>query len=356
MSRAYDGFHKIDIIRAKVKGKVVRREKLILPSAVAALVINESNKMALVIQHRPAVGHETHEIPAGVLDKSISPIATLHEELLEECGIDKRDIIYTSPTPIDKYYMYVGGSDATLSLYLVRVKNQLKDVVIVPDSDVEKTIWLTLKQVQHLNTNGDIRDPKTLLAISHFESLFVTPVTEKQQLVIDLIARTTGKIFKGNTLEQARVFISENIDDSKRIAKSSSPIGHPFSPAHAEAYSFMAQMDAVRGSLEGNPDIDIDFDANALMRKTIESSLDALQSLPKCVNCGQQYHNDHANLCSDCYQLEWGTMGDVTGERQNNGHYGMPDPDDVDNPFGVDTKFVGGGLDRDDEEDPDVGF
>lgn len=345
MKRVYDGFNKIDIIEVEMKGRLVKREKLILPDAVAGLVVNQNGEMAIVHQFRPSIASNSMEIPAGILDKKLTNVQILHEELYEECGIDPSDIVYTSPKPIDKYYINIGSSDAVIELYLVRVKNVKAKRVKVKDPDVDFVSWKTLAEMQELSDNGKLRDPKTIIAFNFFKEMMLTPPTDKQAHVIDIIALTTGKVFEGKTLEEARIFIANNIEESKRIARTAGNIG--FTPAHSAAYSIVSQMEQMERFLKADrramPDIDIDFEPI---------------SLPKCVNCGQQYHNDHANLCSDCYDLDWGTLGDVTGEPQNNGHYGMPDQGDVGEGafFDDDTKFVGGGLDRDDEEDPDVGF
>ena len=79
--RLFDGFHKIDEVTDPEGNK---RERLVLKSAVGAFVVDSRGRVCLVRQYRPAVGHETWEIPAGVLDKGFSKEQTIYEELLED--------------------------------------------------------------------------------------------------------------------------------------------------------------------------------------------------------------------------------------------------------------------------------
>jgi len=168
VKRVYDGFHKIDLINKKVKGVVVEREKLGLKSAVGALVIDSQNRMALVHQFRPAIKEMTYEIPAGLLDKhNLSPVQTILEELEEECEIKQSDILYFDSEPFTTYYMVVGSSDSQLSIYHMRVTEQVDKMV--NDTDVESVQWKTLREVNEMVKKGIINDPKTLLAIHEFK-------------------------------------------------------------------------------------------------------------------------------------------------------------------------------------------
>ena len=52
-----------------------------------------------------------------------------------------------------------------------------------------------------------------------FKRPIFKPITEKQMLVIDIIQRNTGRKFTGYTREVASKYISENMEDSIRIAR-----------------------------------------------------------------------------------------------------------------------------------------
>lgn len=166
----YEGFHKIEEIESEMKGKKVLREKLHLPSAVAALVIDEDNRIGLVTQYRPTVGQFTKEIPAGILDKGKTRKQTLLEELEEECEIKEEDILHFEEDPFSHYYMVTGSSDAVISLYLVRVKRQ-EDKVVEDDNDVEEVEWVTLGQFKKYIDEFKVVGAKCMMAYNQAEKV-----------------------------------------------------------------------------------------------------------------------------------------------------------------------------------------
>lgn len=167
----FDGFHKIVEMEKNVKGKTVKREKLLLKYAVGALVVDDNNRIGLVTQFRPVVGEYTKEIPAGVLDRDgLTPKRILLEELKEECNIKESDIIEVDNKPFRKYYMIIGNSDALIELYYVKVKAQ-KNAEIKEDNDVEKVEWVSLEELKSLVDYGSIKDAKTIIAYEYAKSL-----------------------------------------------------------------------------------------------------------------------------------------------------------------------------------------
>lgn len=166
--KVYKGFHTVEIIDCEIKGEQVKREKLGIKSAVGALVIDSKNKMALVRQLRPIANKMTYEIPAGLLDKNgLTPKEVLIEELQEECEIQRDEIISVDENPFLHYYMVIGSSDATISIYKMKVTEQQSK--LVQDADVEEVLWKTLDEVKEMVENKEIIDPKTLLSINEFE-------------------------------------------------------------------------------------------------------------------------------------------------------------------------------------------
>lgn len=158
----FDGFHKIEEIVSNVNGKKMVREKLVLLNAVAGIVVDENSRIALVNQYRPSAGKYTKEIPAGVLDKpELTAKETLIEELFEECGIGKGDIISISP-PVHNYHSIIGHSDAQIALHKVLVRKQKNRVV--NDKDVDSVEWVSFNQLKEWVDKGNITDGKTLLA------------------------------------------------------------------------------------------------------------------------------------------------------------------------------------------------
>lgn len=156
----YDGFNKIEII--EVEG--MRRERVIFKSAVAALVVDSENKVAIVRQLRPTIGMHTLEIPAGVLDKNISPLETMLEELKEECDLDLN--LITEVKEASSYFMMTGSSNATMTIYYVKYDGIGHSKKIEGD-DVSEVKWIPIGELYDLIDKGQICDPKTIIATTY---------------------------------------------------------------------------------------------------------------------------------------------------------------------------------------------
>lgn len=164
----YDGFHKVYQVDATVKGKQVKREKVMIKSAVAGIVIDENNRIGLVSQFRPVIGKQAWELPAGLQDKEgLTPLQVLIEELEEECGIQASEILSAPETPVHDYYMVIGSSPATIQLYEIRVTAQTDKQVY--DADVDEVRWVTLKDMERMVQEGLICDPKTIIAYYYLQ-------------------------------------------------------------------------------------------------------------------------------------------------------------------------------------------
>ena len=120
----YDGYVKIYDVRKEKDGKVIEYTKVHLRGSSCGIVINEEGKMALVTQYRPIIGMETLEVPAGTLDKGISPKEIIIEELEEECGIAKEDIISITDKPVLTYKIIENMSDGEMHIFLIKVKTR----------------------------------------------------------------------------------------------------------------------------------------------------------------------------------------------------------------------------------------
>jgi len=168
MERVYDGFVKIDKFPVKkANGSEYMYEKVGIPSAVAAVVVNNDNKVLLVKQMRPCVGKETLEIPAGCIDKDgLTDEEIMIEELIEEGNISKDDIIQFEQ--IRKYHTVIGSSDANMVLYYVKV-NVGSGIYGVDDSDVYEAMWVTLEEMKRYIDDGMITDGKSVMAYQHLK-------------------------------------------------------------------------------------------------------------------------------------------------------------------------------------------
>lgn len=166
----FNRFHQIILLETEMKGKKVTREKLVLKNAVAAIVIDEKNRIGLVRQFRPTINAHIWELPAGVLDKPhLTPLETLLEELEEECAISDNQVLSYTEKPIRKYYSLVGSSDAQISLYIIHVSEQENKVI--EDADVDEVRWFTLAEIRELERENHIVDGKTLIGYHIFKDM-----------------------------------------------------------------------------------------------------------------------------------------------------------------------------------------
>lgn len=163
----FDGFLRIEEIETEIKGRKVKRENLKIKNAVAGIIKDKNNRIALVKQFRPCINQDTLELPAGTCDKDLPPIDILIEELEEECEINKEHII--SSTLIQEYFMTIGFSDSIIQVYLVELSSEEKNKK-VQDNDVEEVIWVTLEEFGELVQSGVITDSKTLMAYYYLKA------------------------------------------------------------------------------------------------------------------------------------------------------------------------------------------
>ena len=127
------------------------------------------NELLIRKIYRPIIGNYTLEIPAGTLDKNISKKDIIIEELEEECGISKEDIISISEEPILTYKIIENMSDGEMNIYLIKVKNI--DSKPKEEDDVEEVNFYTLEEVSSLIKNKIITDPKTLIGYYTYKDM-----------------------------------------------------------------------------------------------------------------------------------------------------------------------------------------
>lgn len=169
MKLVYDGYVQIYDCEREKDGEYEKYTKVALRGASAGIVINEQGQMALVTQYRPILGRNTLEIPAGTLDKNISKKDIIIEELEEECGINKSDIISISDEPIITYNIIENMSDGEMHIYLIKVKtidSHPKD-----EDEVEEVNFYDLCEIESLIKTRQITDPKTLIAFYLYKDM-----------------------------------------------------------------------------------------------------------------------------------------------------------------------------------------
>jgi len=148
---------RVDFV-ALPNGKTVEREVVEHRGAVAMVVLDDQDQVLLVRQHRPAVGEDLLELPAGTLEVDETPEACAKRELAEELGMAA-----SRWTPLAQCYSSPGFCTELLHLYLAE---GLTPAQGQPDEDEAITVErLPLAEARARVADGTIRDAKTIAGL-----------------------------------------------------------------------------------------------------------------------------------------------------------------------------------------------
>lgn len=128
------------------------------PGAVVILPLVDDEHVCLIRTYRVAIDKWHLELPAGTLDKGLSPLETAFAELREETGYraSRMQLIHTfamSPGILDERMYYFAASGLTLGSAEKEAGEQMENVVIS---------W---SDVDQLLRDKKIIDAKTLVAL-----------------------------------------------------------------------------------------------------------------------------------------------------------------------------------------------
>ena len=139
-------------------GKIVQREVVEHRGAVAMVVLDDQDQVLLVRQHRPAVGEDLLELPAGTIEPGESPDACARRELAEELGMAA-----SRWTPLAQCYSSPGFCTELIHLYLAE---GLTPAQGQPDEDEAITVErLPLAEAPARVADGTIRDAKSVAGL-----------------------------------------------------------------------------------------------------------------------------------------------------------------------------------------------
>lgn len=136
----------------------------VVEHASAVAVIVERDGLVLgVRQRRPAIGRETWELPAGLIDPGESPAQAAARELAEETGLGGTLELVT------QFWSSPGFTDE--KIYLFRASD-LESVLARPDPGEDLTVdWRDPVEVWEAAARGDLdTSAPTLLGIQHWLS------------------------------------------------------------------------------------------------------------------------------------------------------------------------------------------
>jgi ADP-ribose pyrophosphatase len=146
-------------------GRQTTREIVSPPDAVGILAIDQSSKVYLVRQYRPAIQRVTLEIPAGIMDGDESALQTADRECQEEISMKPGSLKH-----LCSYYHSVGFSTGKIQIVLAEKLTPAVDAHIDPDEILE-VITLDFETLYQKVTEGEIVDSKTIVATLWYHQL-----------------------------------------------------------------------------------------------------------------------------------------------------------------------------------------
>ncbi len=121
-----------------------------------AVLAQQEGKVLFVRQYRPAVGSQTLEIPAGLIDPGETPLAAAQRELAEEAQLAGDLELLVS------FYLSPGFCDE--KLYVFRATN-LRSAYAQPDADEELSVeWHDPQEVLEAAREGRVEISASAMA------------------------------------------------------------------------------------------------------------------------------------------------------------------------------------------------
>ena len=138
--------------------KVVAREIVEHPGAVAIVALDPQMRVLMVRQYRAGAARETLGIPAGTLGEGEDPALCATRELKEETGYSA-----VKWEPLGAFFSSPGFCSERMFLFLAR---DLTPGTATPEEDESITVeWLPLAQALDAIERGEIVDGKSMVGL-----------------------------------------------------------------------------------------------------------------------------------------------------------------------------------------------
>lgn len=158
---------KLDILKYD-SGNDGRREVIHHNGGAVILPITDDDKLVLIKQFRYPLQEVLIEAPAGKLEIDEDPLVCATRELTEETGYTAKKV-----TPLGKISTTPGFCDEILYLYLAQklaAGNHNRE-----EGEYGMEVFeYSLEEVDEMIKNGDIIDSKTIAAIYHYKSFYLS--------------------------------------------------------------------------------------------------------------------------------------------------------------------------------------
>lgn len=153
-------------------GQRAEREVVLHDDAAAVIAFNQDKRMIFVRQHRVAIGQNSLEIPAGLIDPTDdSPLEAAQRELEEETGLAAENW-----QKIAGFYHSPGFCDEYLYIFEAHDLKTVKDPRPQDDDEYLEVVALTFDEAQSYLKSGEICDSKTVYALLYWQFLLAKDV------------------------------------------------------------------------------------------------------------------------------------------------------------------------------------
>lgn len=146
-------------------GEQAVREIVSPPDAVGILAIDESSRVYLVRQYRPAIQQVTLEIPAGIIDGDEDPLITADRECQEEIGMKPGSL-----KPLCSFYHSVGFSTGRIQIVLGERLTPVSHTRHDSDEFLE-VMTLSFEEFYQKVIRGEIVDSKSIVAALWYQQM-----------------------------------------------------------------------------------------------------------------------------------------------------------------------------------------
>lgn len=152
--------------KIKYDNKIMIRDVVNYPNAVAIIPMIEKNKFVLIKQFRYPVKEELLEVPAGKIENGEDVIEGARRELEEETGYraERLEKIY-------EYYPAVGYS--TEKIYIVLATNLTLHQKNLDEDEFTEVVILDYEEIIRMIKDNQIKDAKTIICFSILSSRMV---------------------------------------------------------------------------------------------------------------------------------------------------------------------------------------
>jgi ADP-ribose pyrophosphatase len=132
-----------------------------VPDVAYVLPLLADGRVVLIRQHRPIVGAEIWELPAGTIEPAESPAACAHRELREEAGYEAGRL-----DPLGEALADPGLTNERIFLFVAR---DLRPTPRALDADEHIEVApVPLAEAYRMADAGEILDAGTLVALFRF--------------------------------------------------------------------------------------------------------------------------------------------------------------------------------------------